>query len=105
MRDKSLRSGPAQVGLVAALKTIRTVFASFGLTTIRTTRCSKHRALVLAALLVGLCQAAGAQEAQRARPPAPTESAVTLFQNVRIFDGKNGTLSGPRNVVVRGNKI
>ena len=30
---------------------------------------------------------------------------VTLFQNVRIFDGKAGSLSGPRNVLVRGNKI
>ncbi|GIQ72725.1 hydrolase [Bradyrhizobium sp. RD5-C2] len=28
-----------------------------------------------------------------------------LFQNVRIFDGKNGALSGPSNVLVRNNKI
>ena len=30
---------------------------------------------------------------------------VTLFQNVRIFDGKSATLSAPSNVLVRGNKI
>src|SRR5262245_41279601 len=30
---------------------------------------------------------------------------VTLFQNVRIFDGKSGALSAPSNVLVRGNKI
>jgi len=28
-----------------------------------------------------------------------------VFQNVRIFDGKNGQLSGPSHVLVRGNKI
>ena len=31
--------------------------------------------------------------------------AVTLFQNVRIFDGKSGTLSAPSHLLVRGNKI
>ena len=30
---------------------------------------------------------------------------VTLFENVRIFDGKSEQLTGPRNVLVRGNKI
>ena len=30
---------------------------------------------------------------------------VTLFENVRIFDGKTAELSPPRNVLVRGNKI
>lgn len=65
----------------------------------------QYRPLVLAALVVGLCQTGQAQEPQRASPPAPSEGAVTLFQNVRIFDGKNKTLSGPRNVLVRGNQI
>ena len=32
------------------------------------------------------------------------EGAV-LFQNVRVFDGKNGVLSSPTNVLVRDNKI
>ena len=65
----------------------------------------QYRPWVLAALVVGLCQTGQAQEPQRASPPAPSEGAVTLFQNVRIFDGKNKTLSGPRNVLVRGNQI
>lgn len=30
---------------------------------------------------------------------------TVLFQNVRIFDGKSDQLSGPQNVLVRGNKI
>src|SRR5215831_12993959 len=32
-------------------------------------------------------------------------SPATLFQNVRLFDGKAGQLSGPSYVLVRGNKI
>jgi len=32
-------------------------------------------------------------------------SAATVFQNVRIFDGKVGRLSGPSHVLVRGNRI
>ena len=32
-------------------------------------------------------------------------AAATVFQNVRIFDGKSGQLSGPSYVLVRGNKI
>jgi imidazolonepropionase-like amidohydrolase len=31
--------------------------------------------------------------------------ASILFQNVRIFDGKDATLSAPSNVLVRGNTI
>jgi imidazolonepropionase-like amidohydrolase len=65
----------------------------------------QYRPLVLAALLVSLCQAGQAQEAPGARPSTPSGGAVTLFQNVRIFDAKGTTLSGPRNVLVRGNKI
>jgi len=30
---------------------------------------------------------------------------ATLFQNVRIFDGKNEVLSAPSNVLVRDNLI
>src|SRR5262252_1938890 len=33
------------------------------------------------------------------------QPTIVLFQNVRIFDGKSGTLSAPSNVLVRGNKI
>jgi imidazolonepropionase-like amidohydrolase len=36
------------------------------------------------------------------QPGTPT---LTLFQDVRIFNGKSGQLSGPSHVLVRGNKI
>ena len=36
-------------------------------------------------------------------PTAP--QSTVLFQDVRIFDGKSGSLSAPSNVLVRGNKI
>src|SRR5215831_1100190 len=35
----------------------------------------------------------------------PASGPITLFQNVRIFDGKSGTLSAPSHLLVRGNKI
>jgi imidazolonepropionase-like amidohydrolase len=39
-------------------------------------------------------------------PPARAQqSPAVLFQNVRIFDGKNAALSAPSNVLVRNNKI
>ncbi|MCA1498589.1 MULTISPECIES: amidohydrolase family protein [unclassified Bradyrhizobium] len=39
-------------------------------------------------------------------PAEPQERiAVTVFENVRIFDGKSETLSVPSNVVIRGNII
>jgi hypothetical protein len=69
--------------------------------------------LVLAALLVGLCQASLGQvgDAILEEPdlqPLPTplaSSAATLFQNVRIFDGKSAALSAPLNVRIRANTI
>ncbi|WP_426412387.1 amidohydrolase family protein [Bradyrhizobium ganzhouense] len=36
---------------------------------------------------------------------AQERSAVTIFENVRIFDGKSPSLSAPSNVLVRGNII
>jgi imidazolonepropionase-like amidohydrolase len=36
---------------------------------------------------------------------AQSQQTTVLFQNVRVFDGKNGTLSVPSNVLIRGNKI
>src|SRR5215470_13524124 len=66
----------------------------------------RDRSWIVAALLLGLCQAGQMQQAMGATPPVtPAAGAVTLFQNVRIFDGKSGTLSGSSNVLVRGNKI
>ena len=68
--------------------------------------------LVLAALLVGLCRAVlGQGDADLEAPglaPFPATlagGAVTLFQSVRIFDGKNGALSAPSDVLIRGNII
>jgi imidazolonepropionase-like amidohydrolase len=66
---------------------------------------------ILTALLVGLCQASMAQDfdlaAPDATPPAILSSGgpATLFQNVRIFDGKSATLSAPSNVLVRNHII
>lgn len=55
---------------------------------------------MLAAMLwIGLCQLSLAQQTPSA------DSGATLFQNVRIFDGKNAALSAPSSVLVRGNKI
>lgn len=53
------------------------------------------RSIVLV-LACGLATPLGAQT------PA---TATTLFQNVRIFDGNAGQLSGPSYVLVRGNRI
>ncbi|MDQ8730510.1 amidohydrolase family protein [Bradyrhizobium sp. LHD-71] len=41
----------------------------------------------------------------RAQDPPQASGDLTLFENVRIFDGKNATLSAPSNVLVRGNRI
>lgn len=35
----------------------------------------------------------------------PQASGSTLFQNVRVFDGKSSALTPPSNVLVKGNKI
>ena len=51
---------------------------------------------VLASIVVSLAASPSAQAQQ---------SPAVLFQNVRIFDGKNGALSQPSNVLVRDNKI
>jgi imidazolonepropionase-like amidohydrolase len=40
-----------------------------------------------------------------AQAPAPADKIGTLFQNVRIFDGKSETLTAPMNVLVRGTTI
>jgi imidazolonepropionase-like amidohydrolase len=66
----------------------------------------KYGCLILAAFMLGVCQPGRAQQGAGAAPSAPAATgAITLFQNVRIFDGKSRTPSGPSNVLVRGNKI
>lgn len=57
--------------------------------------------LVAALLLI----AAALTPAARAQVGSQASGAVTLFENVRIFDGKSTSLSAPSNVLVRGNKI
>ena len=36
---------------------------------------------------------------------APVTKTVTLFQNVRVFDGTSATLLAPYNVLIKGNAI
>lgn len=68
--------------------------------------------LVAVVLLVGLCRAnLGQGDAALEAPDSPAfptslaGGAATLFQNVRIFDGKGAVLSAPSDVLVRGNTI
>jgi imidazolonepropionase-like amidohydrolase len=53
-----------------------------------------HRLSTIAAVLLTLCASAVAQP-----------ETTTLFQNVRVFDGKSGTVSAPSNVLIKGNII
>jgi imidazolonepropionase-like amidohydrolase len=63
---------------------------------------------------LGLIAAAARTPAAAADAPSPAPAAdspsdggpaVVLFQDVRIFNGKDGRLSEPRHVLVRGNTI
>jgi imidazolonepropionase-like amidohydrolase len=59
--------------------------------------------LVLAVSCLGpMVQPALAASATAGQTQPP---AVTLFRNVRIFDGKSSQLSAPSNVLIRGNMI
>ncbi|HEY7301976.1 MAG TPA: amidohydrolase family protein [Xanthobacteraceae bacterium] len=64
-----------------------------------------------AALALGFCKQSLAQgDADLEAPvlasfPTPLSGGATLFQNVRIFDGKNSALSAPANVLVSGGTI
>ena len=63
-------------------------------------------AFVVASCQVGLAQGDADLEAPGLAPFAtPASPQPTLFQNVRIFDGRSATLSAPSNVLVRGNTI
>jgi imidazolonepropionase-like amidohydrolase len=64
---------------------------------------SMSRRIFAAALLlmaVGLTSAAHSQ----GNPPE-NDAGATLFENVRIFDGKGASLSAPSNVLIKGNII
>src|SRR5262245_46640650 len=62
---------------------------------------SRVRIAPLTALLAALCF----PTMTGAEPAPPAAQSTVLFQDVRIFDGKSGSLSPPANVLVRGNKI
>ena len=53
-----------------------------------------RRLFIIAAVLLILCASAVAQP-----------ETTTLFQNVRVFDGKSGTVSAASNVLTKGNII
>ncbi|MGB6253045.1 MAG: amidohydrolase family protein [Bradyrhizobium sp.] len=84
---------------------------SFALTIVWNLRRTLCPMLLAAAFLIGPCQPGLAQyEALDLGPEEPAApelpaAGVTLFQNVRIFDGKNAELSAPSSVLVRGNTI
>ena len=67
--------------------------------------------ILAAALVVGPGRSSFAQgdadlEAPGLEPfAAPVSGGATLFQNVRIFDGRSSTLSAPSNVLVKGGTI
>ena len=68
------------------------------------------QSLVLAALFVGSSQRGLGQDYDLAAPGSvptapPVSGRPTLFQNVRIFNGKTAALSPPSNVLVQGNTV
>jgi imidazolonepropionase-like amidohydrolase len=63
-----------------------------------------HTPLLFCCAALGLA-AAVSLTGQESGPAAAVLPRVTLFNNVRIFDGKSDTLSAPSHVLVRGNKI
>jgi imidazolonepropionase-like amidohydrolase len=79
---------------------------------IRTLKLALGAPLILAAALVaGPCRVSFAQGDADLEAPglesfaASVGGGTTLFQNVRIFDGRSSTLSAPSNVLVKGGTI
>jgi len=71
-------------------------------------RISLFRTLAVLLATLGLsdpCMAQDAPVAAATAAPAARAVPATLFQNVRVYDGKGTALSGPTNVLVRGNRI
>lgn len=66
---------------------------------------SNIRLIVVAAFLIVCCQIAAGQAQTAASAGTVAGGSVTLFQNVRVFNGTTDSLSAPSNVLVRGNKI
>jgi imidazolonepropionase-like amidohydrolase len=67
--------------------------------------------ILAAALVVGSCRMSFAQGDADLEAPGlesfagPVSGGTTLFQNVRIFDGRSSVLSAPSNVLVKGGII
>ena len=61
---------------------------------------SNYKVAGFVLLLCARCLDCAGQEVSSA-----SGGAVTLFENVRVFDGVNAALSPPSNVLVRGNEI
>ncbi len=59
-------------------------------------KAAKNLVILLVSIGLNLSTSAAARAQQ---------GSATLFENVRIFDGKTDVLSGPSNVLVKGNKI
>src|SRR6185436_13943376 len=55
--------------------------------------------------LLALTFALGFASAVHAQGSPPAPARTTIFQNVRIFDGKGSALSAPSHVLVKGNLI
>ena len=79
---------------------------------IRILKLALGAALILAAaLVVGSCRVSFAQGDADLEAPglesfaASVSGGTTLFQNVRIFDGRSSALSAPSNVLVKGGTI
>ena len=73
---------------------------------------SMIRGIFASVLLLMAVELASTAHAQDWDPPAapaennpPANVSATLFQNVRIFDGRRASLSAPSNVLVKGNII
>lgn len=59
--------------------------------------------IAIAATMLLVLMAGGANAQDNTGKPAAIDAV--LFKNVRIFDGKAAALTGPSNVLVRGNRI
>src|ERR1700722_14645992 len=104
MADDAGRNFRTIRGLVLAMEHRRTSARIFRL--LMSPALMLAAAFVVASCQVGLAQGDADLEAPGLAPFAtPASPQPTLFQNVRIFDGRSATLSAPSNVLVRGNTI
>lgn len=74
----------------------------FGTITAESLKRTLSLCFVTAGILsIGYCPTAAAQSGS----PSQVPSTATLFENVRIFDGRNAALSASSHVLVRGNAV